>query len=651
MPIRTLDDLKRELEALNEVNRLSQLDVNFTSNLKKIFTVLNFERENTRILSPKLLQFLNRIGTASNLITGNLLDVNFIQYLLIHYIISSDQIKFKKLSDLKFYLNNLNPKTRSIFNPKEEFRFISYLDYFKLKNWSDYLVITDVNWKDLHLLDQSLPLCKVNIQQIFNYIILIEGKRQNNIAIRSLGNSLILKLQIDHKLREVAKSMIEHVLTENTLRIFLPSFLEGIVNRKPELYFELFNSLTTDKFKKFRYSIIYALGVCCPEDESCEMTFFKTLNEDEQHKLITPTEYIQILTSKQVINTSLIDYIDNLTKISQNQSEINVAISYVINNLEDFWHVSNFQQILKNVFVKGNEENIEMLNELMYHILEKEVSLAYSLLTLRFEAIGANSFLIEHWCDLVFKDVNQFQDHLTSWFSSDNKNVHQAMRSLCTIRSLDSSIFKFSQEKLDFLTSTEKLYIGIKTAGFVYSKDHLQTLLLSLTQATKAHEGKLLRNLSLLFHDYLIYNYRTTLDIIKVIITEKKLPPHLIEFYIKLDEAYQIYFSNLSLIENFPEIRVDQNLTRQIHFYSQQKFSDRSKEVRKTSISNLFTETPIHSLRWAIRRKDEKVHQPRPLGHFKTSIEFPSGEKLNPIYQESMRRHYQKISRHEINID
>ena len=52
-----------------------------------------------------------------------------------------------------------------------------------------------------------------------------------------------------------------------------------------------------------------------------------------------------------------------------------------------------------------------------------------------------------------------------------------------------------------------------------------------------------------------------------------------------------------------------------------------------------------------IETENEKVHQVSPLGHFQSSIEFPSGEKLNPIYQETMRRTYQKLSKDAININ
>jgi hypothetical protein len=74
-------------------------------------------------------------------------------------------------------------------------------------------------------------------------------------------------------------------------------------------------------------------------------------------------------------------------------------------------------------------------------------------------------------------------------------------------------------------------------------------------------------------------------------------------------------------------------------------------ETQRTGLMSLFKSVDVKALNWAIRRRDEKVHQPQPLGHFETSSEFPMGERLNPTFQERLRRHYQTQTRDEVDID
>jgi hypothetical protein len=124
-----------------------------------------------------------------------------------------------------------------------------------------------------------------------------------------------------------------------------------------------------------------------------------------------------------------------------------------------------------------------------------------------------------------------------------------------------------------------------------------------------------------------------------------------LKFYDDLNESYEQYFRDLGRIKTYPELHPDLVLVQHIQFYTQNQFSEKSKNIGKTGLAALFKNTPIHSHRWAIRRENEPIHQPSPLGHFKTSMEFPSGERLNPIYQETMRRTYQRMKRDEIDIN
>src|SRR5690606_29020572 len=106
-----------------------------------------------------------------------------------------------------------------------------------------------------------------------------------------------------------------------------------------------------------------------------------------------------------------------------------------------------------------------------------------------------------------------------------------------------------------------------------------------------------------------------------------------------------------SLIKSHPELSHDSLLAQHIQYYKQQQLSAGLKESKSRSFMETMKNVQIHSNNWATRNSSENRHNVRPLGTFGVSVEFPSGEIYNPILQESKRRSYQSIKKHEINID
>src|SRR5690606_8634263 len=138
---------------------------------------------------------------------------------------------------------------------------------------------------------------------------------------------------------------------------------------------------------------------------------------------------------------------------------------------------------------------------------------------------------------------------------------------------------------------------------------------------------------------------------IKEELKREDIPIHIVNFYEQLEKAYDTYFHNLSLIKIHPELSHNRLLSQHIQYYKQQQFSGGLKESKRGSFLDTLKNVQIHSNNWAIRRPSEKKHDVKPLGKFGVSIEFPSGEIYNPVLQESKRRFYQSVMKHEININ
>ena len=93
-----------------------------------------------------------------------------------------------------------------------------------------------------------------------------------------------------------------------------------------------------------------------------------------------------------------------------------------------------------------------------------------------------------------------------------------------------------------------------------------------------------------------------------------------------------------------------QKLEEFIRFYKSQLFAASMRESNKKGFLSMMKSVNLHAKKWAMRRKGEKIHQVTELALIEHSFEFPSGEKLDPTRQESLRRNFQRIQKHEINF-
>ena len=130
------------------------------------------------------------------------------------------------------------------------------------------------------------------------------------------------------------------------------------------------------------------------------------------------------------------------------------------------------------------------------------------------------------------------------------------MLRICTKRN-SPAVYKVSQIYFRTLTAEEKVYICIKIAGFVYSMEHLQSLLFSVLEAALPEDDALLTNLYGIFDEYLVHNYRSTLDMIKERLKWTDCPAHQRGFLQSIDDNYENYFKGLNKVRVFKELHSD----------------------------------------------------------------------------------------------
>ena len=98
------------------------------------------------------------------------------------------------------------------------------------------------------------------------------------------------------------------------------------------------------------------------------------------------------------------------------------------------------------------------------------------------------------------------------------------------------------------------------------------------------------------------------------------------------------------------ELKPSSKLVQWVNFYEGRSLTEYSKAIKKRGIFSIGKTLAINSHKWAIKRPNELLHKVQPLGNIRVEREFPSGENLNPVHQESIRVQMKLLKRYEINI-
>jgi len=573
----------------------------------------------------------------------------FIQLFVLDHFYTRDQPQITTVNEVWQYFGDSEDLRKTFLHRADRSLMIVYLEHFAGNTWNDLALTLDDDWSSINLLDESLLYCSVSLNGIFHFLTTAKKLHPNDLAIPSLGGNVLLKLQQDPALIQQLNERLPEVFENEDLRQMLPTFMRALIGDNAKKFKSFADQLSSTYGQIYPGETYFALGLACPADPKSQALFKKLIDSALQRGELSEPHYLQ---AADVLNLSSADVISVAISISQNGEDTESFLQPIrflqshLESIDEKW----FREIAFYAMTRIKGRKNHLLESLIYSLKEINLDFVYRLFTARFTAFGEEGVLNDSWHNLIEEDPGLFSHYLTLWLRDGNAATHRAILFLCGAPDIPSFFFKVSPELMRSASSSDKLYIAYKIAGYVYSAEHLQELLFSVLENVDAEESRLLDSLFQLFYNYVIYNYRGTLEKIDRILENRSLPAHLVEFYSSLKAEYKQYFAELDKVRSFKELQPDNRLVEFIQFYRQQKFSAQMNSAERTGLSRLFKNTPVHSHRWAIRRPEQEVHEVHPLGHISTSVEFPSGEKLNPTYQEMTRRTYQRLLRNEINI-
>ncbi|WP_316799687.1 hypothetical protein [Pedobacter frigidisoli] len=462
-------------------------------------------------------------------------------------------------------------------------------------SWANLARSADLNdAKQINMLCGSLPFLEVKIEDILALLAILSTHQSQNATSGNGVRQLVNYLTTDPAGSLLLRGKIDLLFSHPGLLRFFPQLFPQVCGEDPKVYDACFDQTKAAVDNKNAASLLYGLfnGVkiqplklnpCIQLLESCR-----------QQNTISSQEYISICASNQLTDEKRIEVISEMLSPGASVEIMVAACWYLEHNIAlkiGQW----FEYMATIIFCRDDAALIDPLNGLLYQL--EDLDLSYRLLTARFEKLGQSSFLYEGLSELAQQDNTLFQVQLTEWFLIENPLVHVALLKYSTSEGPSKQLFKLSAKHLAQCSSSDKLYIAIKVAGYMYSKDHLQELSLNLIESVKEEETVLLDALSDLMKAYVVYNYRTTLDLIKDRMREPATPAHLRTFYDDILKSYDEYFEGLSSLGEYAELTTDEQLDRYINFYEQVRMDNVSKKAK--GLSRFFKNVSVHTKKWA----------------------------------------------------
>jgi hypothetical protein len=518
-----------------------------------------------------------------------------------------------------------------------------------LATWDDITKNVDpTNWKQIEAAAAALPLAGITLNEVCDFLSPIVQHNANDGALPTL----YLPIENWIQLTPYAASEVQNELTNLThlryINFYLRCFVKGL-QKKHRLSFAFFvQQLENDIKPENAFQIFMSLDYLGLDEQQKQGPFYSLLITKYKTNKLSAGDLITIANICAIYRQEVFDIIkEEMQKDNQPQATIMSIARYMHNvsaDLDPDWYHSTLLLIL----VKMDTILSPIQTSLLKAVSDKNLQLAYELFLHRLQVMGGNEFLEEALAEMARKNPHLFQQKFIEWLLSDDPHVHIGLRHVCSSSRMGSNLFYVDAHIFRSLSEGDRIYAAYKIVGYIYSMEKLQLLLISLAVSIDGQSECLWDCLLFIFSKYLVYNYRSTLTLLRKEREKQKLSSFANRLFNTIIDEYEYYSAALNSIPVYKELKPYPKQIQLRQFYYSRAFEDLPKKVRQESVMSLFKGVTVNANKWAIRRPGESRHTPQPLGTVSVSHEFPSGETLDPVFQEEIRRTYQNIRKNEI---
>lgn len=564
----------------------------------------------------------------------------------------------EELSGVKYYkelfgLIKADPIVPHLKGNTDRFRHY-VIAHFLLRtktSWQELTENADLSkWKEIHAVSSMMPILLPSCDQLKIWLADVTQRHENDWALADVSHWFHQWLLVIPNEDLPSDRQIAAFCSHGSLCRYCSPLVKAFSERRAKNFDQLADCMFPAASMQTSFFVGFALGFAALSSGNRKDEYFELLNKYRASGTLKLADFFKICAAFQLHREKVFDLISAIDPSIQDKDVWIGVLNLLLeasDNIDKTWK----EKTTITMFSRYEPELTRPLDELLCDIISKDTSFAWELVEFRLSITGGHEMLERSFVILVNQQQDTFQQYLIKWLGSEDTYLHMAVRKITSMRAFTDTLFSLQKKFLDCLTDSDKLYLSIKTAGYVYTMEALQQLLISIVKSVDNENELLKQNFLFLFRDYLVYNYRSTLSMLKKELELPELAAFARKLFEEVVQYFEQYFEEMRELHAPKELTPSEHYKRLYQFYFQAKYGSIPKAARKSSLLQYFTNTPINANKSAMKRDNELTHVVVPLGHVSVSGEFPSGEKLNPVYQEYIRRTYQKLKRNEIDID
>ncbi len=519
-------------------------------------------------------------------------------------------------------------------------------------SWDNFTAGFDAdNWEQIDILSTLLPLSGAALGEMVGFITKLVEKNEQTGALWETGQHIYNWIVETHGVARDLDTELVSLAKDNSLNRFFGSIVTGLkfIEPKENTYYisKLDEAIEPDN----AFNVLHALSNICRDNEADNDLYFELLLSKLKKGKLKLANFIHLCNRNNLFRKEFRDAIDEVVETTNDPDILRECLYLFGQDKTGELDVDWTEETCEVLLSRDIPEITQQVGHFLMVVMQRDLPKAYEWLEFRLSVMSGHNLPENAVIQLVRTDPALFRRKVISWLNADDVMLHVGVSYICNLYYLEKSVFDLPPEIFEGISDADKLFVAYKIVAYVYEHEKMQLLFLSVLKSINTDNKILRTDFHFMLSEYIVYNYRSTLELMRTMLKEQKLSPFSEGIMKQVIEEYEVYFTQLKSIGPVKELMPYKENVLLHNFYFRRQFADIPKRAEENSMARLFKGVQVNSHRWAIRRDDEYRHAASPLGTISVETEYPSGEKLNPVYQEFLRRTYKKIKKHEINID
>lgn len=335
----------------------------------------------------------------------------------------------------------------------------------------------------------------------------------------------------------------------------------------------------------------------------------------------------------------------DITLKKQSKDAFHAASSFLFLSSYDETFDKSWAESILNILIclkdqhVGTFRNIEMA---LKKFLEKDLDLVINYLTKFIEESENDLKNIKGFknvfLSLANSNIKVLEKIITLWLNNDSSRFHNVVHMVCSeLWIQNKKVIRLDKETLDTLSDFDLEFILMKIAGYIHSKDHLESLVYSVLERKNLnHEIKSIVIELFCFH--ISYNYSGTIDFLKqkkpkANKAQKEIIKSILEYndarhQPKKKKPNELLPSEERMRVSFQQRNLDALNFKDNSCFKEPSFFDMVTKISLKFGGSFFTRNEYYGNR---NRYNDNTRSK--LGHISHSFEMPTGEFTDPIGQ------------------